>query len=122
MKPILELFTFIARLSVALSFTLYCAGCIMLEEDNSKSIINTGDYQYDVYAPVKKYTLPGRLVEISGIDYWKDSILLCIEDEKGYLYLYDHGQEEVIQEIKFGKKGDYEGGKHKSGNPGHYGI
>jgi uncharacterized protein YjiK len=32
-----------------------------------------------------------------------------VEDEKGYLYLYDHGKEEIIQVIKFGKKGDYEG-------------
>lgn len=99
------------KIIVSLSLILGFAGCIFLEEedDSDKSIINTGDFQYDVYAPEKDYQLPGALKEISGLAYWKDDILLCVEDEKGHLYLYDHGKEEIIQEIKFGKKGDYEG-------------
>lgn len=101
------LFMTIVSISIIIGF----AGCIFFEEedDSDKSVIVTGDYQYDVYSFEKNYKLPGRLVEISGLAYWKENILLCVEDEKGYLYLYDHEKEEIIQEIKFGKKGDYEG-------------
>jgi len=101
------LFKFILAINLIYGF----AGCILPEneEDTTKSIINSGDFQYDVYAPDKDYKLPGALVEISGLAYWKEDILLCIEDERGHLYLYDHVKEEIIQDIKFGKKGDYEG-------------
>ena len=101
------LFKFIVSINIIIGF----AGCMFLEEedDSDKSIITSGDFQYDVYSYEKDYKLPGRLVEISGLAYWKENILLCVEDENGRLYLFDHVKEEVIQEIKFGKKGDYEG-------------
>jgi uncharacterized protein YjiK len=84
--------------------------CIILEEeDESKFIIISGTYRYNLNEPDKSYFLPGHLQEISGLSYWKESILLCVEDENGYLYLFDHKREEVINELKFGKKGDYEG-------------
>lgn len=96
---------------VAINLILGFAGCILPEDedDSGKSIVNTGDLQYDVYSPENVFKLPGALEEISGLAYWKENILLCVEDEKGNLYLYDHVKEEIIQEIKFGKKGDYEG-------------
>lgn len=101
------LFKIIVSINIIIGF----AGCIILEEEDEsdKSVITSGDFQYDVYSFEKNYKLPGRLQEISGLAYWKENILLCVEDENGRLYLYDHAKEEVIQEIKFGKKGDYEG-------------
>ncbi len=103
--------SFLFKVIVTLNLLIGFAGCIFLEEedDSGKSIITSGDYQYDVYAYEKVFKLPGRLEEISGLAYWKENILLCVEDENGRLYLYDHAKEEIIQEIKFGKKGDYEG-------------
>jgi len=101
------LFKIIVSINIIIGF----AGCIILEEEDEsdKSVITSGDFQYDVYSFEKNYKLPGRLQEISGLAYWKENILLCVEDENGRLYLYDHAKEEIIQEIKFGKKGDYEG-------------
>jgi len=98
------------KLLVAINLILGFSYCILPEEndDSNKSVIFTGDFQYDVYSPAYDYKLLAELVEISGLAYWKEDILLCVEDEKGYLYLYDHGKEEIIQVIKFGKKGDYE--------------
>ncbi len=102
---------FLFKIIVSLNIIIGFAGCILLEEedDSDKSIITSGDLQYDVYSYEKYYKLPGRLEEISGLAYWKENILLCVEDENGRLYLYDHVKEEIIQEITFGKKGDYEG-------------
>jgi hypothetical protein len=37
---------------------------------------------------MKIQVLPGRLEEISGLDYLGDGILLCVEDENGVLYFY----------------------------------
>jgi len=85
-------------------------GCIIMEEEEKeKYIINSGEFQFDLYTPDKNFILPGRLQEISGLSYWKDEILLCVEDETGHLYLYDKRKEKVVNEIKFGKRGDYEG-------------
>jgi uncharacterized protein YjiK len=84
--------------------------CIIVdEEDKVKYMVSSNGFQYDLLTHDRVFKLPGRLEEISGISYWKDDILLCIEDETGHLYLFDHKEEKVINEIKFGKKGDYEG-------------
>jgi len=92
---------------ISLAVLMSCM--IVEEEDMRKYKIKSGDNLYDLNAPDKKYILPKRLEEISGLAYWKKNILLCVEDETGYLYLFDHDKEEIINEIKFGKKGDYEG-------------
>lgn len=85
-------------------------GCIILEEDDmEKYIINSSDYEYNLKKPNNNFKLPKYLMEISGLSYWKEHILLCIEDETGHLYLFDHVEDTVKRKIKFGKKGDYEG-------------
>lgn len=98
------------RFPVSLLLLLCYMSCIIVdEEDKVKFTVSSGGYQYDLLTPDRVFKLPGRLEEISGLSYWKDDILLCIEDETGHLYLFNHKEEKVINEIKFGKKGDYEG-------------
>ena len=84
--------------------------CMIMEDDDTgKYIIASGDYQYNMNNPDEEYRLPKKLEEISGLAFWKEEILLCVEDETGFLYAYDHEKKMIIEEIKFGKKGDYEG-------------
>lgn len=84
--------------------------CIFPEEnDEAIFIIGTGEYQYNLADYNEIYPLPGRLQEISGLAYWKDDLLLCVQDEKGNVYVFDKVKKEIVQEIDFGKKGDYEG-------------
>ncbi|GMQ26537.1 hypothetical protein Aoki45_32200 [Algoriphagus sp. oki45] len=51
--------------------------------------------------------LPKKLREISGIAWYKDEIL-AIEDENGVIYQLDPKSGEILNELKFGKPGDYE--------------
>jgi uncharacterized protein YjiK len=91
-------------------FLLMFMRCMILEDkDPEKYIITSGDYSYDLNNPTEEHILPNILQEISGLAYWKKGILLCVEDETGHLYLYDHVKKEIINTIKFWKKGDFEG-------------
>ena len=66
------------------------------------------EFPYDLGHPYKRYTLPDALQEISGMEYYKNGIIACNEDEHGILYLYDTKTEKVVHKIKFEKKGDFE--------------
>lgn len=64
---------------------------------------------YDFVHPVQEMKLDKSLREISGLSYYKDNLLMCVNDEEGKVFIYDFAKEEIIDEIKFGKAGDYEG-------------
>ncbi len=70
---------------------------------------DTFNIPYDLENPQSIYKLPAALYEISGIAFYKDNLIACVQDEKGFVYLYDFDRKEVTKEIEFGKDGDYEG-------------
>lgn len=53
--------------------------------------------------------MPKELREISAIDIYKKSKLICVEDEDGTIFIFDEKKGEVKHPIHFAKKGDYEG-------------
>lgn len=63
---------------------------------------------YDFEHPKKIYWLPEELKEISGISVINDSLVACIEDENGVLYLYDLSKSKIRKKTTFGPEGDYE--------------
>ncbi|HBH23458.1 MAG TPA: hypothetical protein DDY13_08545 [Cytophagales bacterium] len=67
------------------------------------------NYQYNIADPDKLWTLDNELDEISGLSYFNDSLLICVNDEKGHVYFFDYLKGEIAKELDFGKKGDYEG-------------
>ncbi|MBA3647822.1 MAG: hypothetical protein H0W62_04600 [Chitinophagales bacterium] len=66
-------------------------------------------FLYDLDHPSQKLKLPDALTEISGMDVYKDAELVCNQDEKGNVYLYDVNKGELDKRIPFAKDGDYEG-------------
>lgn len=64
---------------------------------------------YDLQNPTKSMILPENLKEISGLSFYKDNQLACVNDEKGNVFIYDLQQEAIVEKIEIGKKGDYEG-------------
>lgn len=73
---------------------------------------NKADYKspagYNLNQP-NVLQMPAELDELSGIVYdVKDSSLLGIEDEEGFLYKIHPRRPEKIERWKFGKHGDYE--------------
>ena len=64
---------------------------------------------YDLLAPSKTYVLPNKLTEISGITTLNDSVLACVQDEAGIVFLYGLVERRILDRIKFAGNGDYEG-------------
>jgi hypothetical protein len=63
---------------------------------------------YDLAKPDKTLELPGLLREISGVSDVDQNYVACIQDEKGILFIYDLGKNEIKQMTNFGRDGDYE--------------
>lgn len=80
------------------------------KKNNEERIPETGVFRgYDFARPVAKIKLPKSLKEISGLSYYKNNQLVCINDEEGRIFVYDLAQEAITEKIDFGKAGDYEG-------------
>lgn len=55
------------------------------------------------------WLLPEVLLEVSGIDWLDAERFLCVQDEKGKIFVYNIRLNTIEKEISFGPKGDYEG-------------
>lgn len=64
---------------------------------------------YNFSAPDTVCMLPGELLEISGLSHVSNSVLACIQDEQGVLYMYDAKTRQIIRSVRFADDGDYEG-------------
>lgn len=63
---------------------------------------------FNLNAPSAYYSLPSVLSEISGIYYYGEDLLVCIQDERGTIYLFHTGRGEVVAVQKFSHDGDFE--------------
>lgn len=57
----------------------------------------------------QKWELPMELEEVSGIAWMDDNKLAAVQDEEGIIFIYDLISSQIVKEINFGDKGDYEG-------------
>ncbi len=76
------------------------------KEDTEKTLTN---YAYDLNKPAEKYVLPKVLKEVSGVAFYGENQLLCVQDEEGEVFVYDLAQQKIIEQHRFGVPGDYEG-------------
>ncbi|RRO14016.1 SdiA-regulated domain-containing protein [Flavobacteriaceae bacterium 14752] len=85
-------------LCVALISTLLIFKDVILGKEQEK-------YQYKL---TKEWILPNELNEISGMVHWDKHRLICVQDEDGYLFVYNLKTKSIEKRIKFGPGGDYE--------------
>ncbi|MDT8402424.1 MAG: hypothetical protein RQ743_12075, partial [Bacteroidales bacterium] len=64
---------------------------------------------YDLSSPDQVYILPPELKEISGITERDGSSLVCVEDNREIIFIYDINQSRIIRQYAVGGKGDFEG-------------
>jgi uncharacterized protein YjiK len=60
------------------------------------------------YEIVTKWQLPEVLDEVSGIDWIGANKLACIQDEDGFIFIFNMKTSRLEQKIKFAGPGDYE--------------
>jgi uncharacterized protein YjiK len=79
------------------------------QEETHSEIFQNTSLPYDFDNPTEKYIMPSKLKEISGLSYYKNNQLACVNDKEGKVFMYDFVRKEVVDKIPFGKDGDYEG-------------
>lgn len=65
-------------------------------------------FPYTLIHPSRKFKLPHYLDEISGLSYLEKNKLVCIQDEKGKMYVFDLEKGKVTEKLEFGEEKDYE--------------
>ncbi len=75
---------------------------------NKSDSLKTKVIPYDLTDPYEIFELPGKLDEISGIDFYKPGIIACHNDEDGEIFLFDIEKRKLEEKYKFAGDGDYE--------------
>jgi len=55
------------------------------------------------------WDLPEELNEISGIAWLYDNTFACVQDEDGFIFIYNLDENKITEKIEFAGHGDYEG-------------
>ena len=79
------------------------------KEQREATTFENVNLPYDFENPTEKFELPNKLKEISGLSYYKNNQLVCVNDERGEIFIYDIQEKKIVEKIPFGKNGDYEG-------------
>ncbi len=99
--------------------TLLVAGCgpASKKTDKPEAGTLTPDFKlpYQLTKPDETYMLPKELKEISGLTYYKDDQLLCVQDEEAVVYVFDTKKGKVVKDFGFGGYGDFEGIEYVNG-------
>jgi len=101
--------------SIGISFLMVfqlsgsCDKLFKTQEDSYFLNTASSNFHYDLSNPKNKYFMGFELEEISGISWYRNRQLGCIQDEEGKIFFYDLKKEKVVRRIKFHKSGDYEG-------------
>ncbi len=99
-------------LSLALvSFLVFFESCHKKSVDSKLIYIIVSSYKfpYSITEADETYNLKNELREISGLSYYNDNSLLCVNDEKGTIYKFSLKKKEITKRYKFDRSGDYEG-------------
>lgn len=101
-------------ISGQLSAVVLCTGLFACMPPNEPTDPKYMDYDltkvpYKLFKPDKSNRLHWDLEEISGLSYYRENMLLAVEDESGNVYVLDANTGDKIEKVKFQKGGDYEG-------------
>ncbi|WP_460975070.1 SdiA-regulated domain-containing protein [Spirosoma knui] len=96
-----------------LILSMLLAGCGTSSKKNEQPDTGTLDppfrFPYQLTKPAETYTMPNTLREISGLTYYKNDKLLCVQDEEAVVYVFDINKKKVVKDFGFGGYGDFEG-------------
>ncbi len=93
------------KITVLILLLLLVFGCSQQPEDKP---IPTYEFPYQLNFPSKTLLLPDLLQEVSGIALLPSGEFACVQDEEGFIVIYDTTLQEINRTVKFGSKSDYE--------------
>ena len=102
---------------LGLTLLLTACGPSSTKKDKPKAGTLQADFKlsYDLTAPDETVTLPKELREVSGLTYYKDDKLLCVQDEEAVVFVYDTKKKKIVKDFGFGGYGDFEGIEYVNG-------
>lgn len=97
--------------TTAVFILLLFSSTVFSQEDEKNVLFEQAGYRfsYQLTKPDKRWELPKKLVEISGLGYVDGHRIACVQDEKGSIYIFNTKKNNTITKIDFGDHGDYEG-------------
>jgi uncharacterized protein YjiK len=104
-----QLILLIAGIIITIFLIYACQPKKKNQEEKQAEIFQNIVLPYDFDNPSEKFVLPKSLKEISGLSFYKNNQLACVNDEQGKVFMYDFVKKEIVDKIPFGKDGDYEG-------------
>ncbi|MDP5078306.1 MAG: hypothetical protein NWQ19_09435, partial [Nonlabens sp.] len=60
------------------------------------------------YKIINKWEMPSDLLEISGVAWLSKDEIACVQDEDGFIFIYNLKTKKIVEHIQFGESGDYE--------------
>ena len=101
-----------ARVSKYIILLLLVLSCILnsclSEVKQGNPELKRFGFAYNLSSPDSVYYLDDNLLEISGISWYGDNKIACVQDEQGIIYMFDTSEGRVTGSYKFGKNDDYE--------------
>lgn len=97
---------------IIISLALTLLSIVSLSQENGKELLfeNTNyEFSYRLDKPDKTWSLPKKLIEISGLSFIDKHRLACVQDEKGKIYVFNMKSGKIEKKIDFAKDGDFEG-------------
>lgn len=93
------------------SFLVFFESCAQKSADSKLiyELDSTYTFPYLINEADETFILKDELREISGLSYFNDHSLLCINDEKGTIYKFSLKKKQITKKYKFDRAGDYEG-------------
>ncbi|MEI6950770.1 hypothetical protein V9K67_26545 [Paraflavisolibacter sp. H34] len=88
--------------------TGWCLWCLLLSGCSRQQEAGP-PFAYDLSQPALVKSLPAELKEISALAVNHRQEIVCVQDEKGSVYVYDLDRNAIMDRIEFGKDQDYEG-------------
>ena len=79
------------------------------QADTAKIKVENARYSYDLAQPNFCTSLPEALVEISAMAYISDEIMAGVQDENGFIFVFNPKTGEISDSIIFEPTGDFEG-------------
>ena len=86
----------------------FCSSSSIKENHLDLNTLEEYSFPYRLDKPDSEYKLPGYLEEISGLSYYQEAQLACVQDEKAVIYIVELRKDLKITPYKFGKDGDFE--------------
>lgn len=87
--------------------TCIAIGILAMQKPITKALVENSPAQNLEIS--NSWDLPEELNEISGLAWLHENTFACVQDEEGYIFIYDLDQEKITSKIKFAGPGDYEG-------------